>query len=371
MDFELSEEQTLLRNLVDRFVKDRYDAARRAAYLGTEAGFSAEGWAMLADMGVLALPFAAGHGGMEGGLVEIMVTMMALGRGVAVEPMLAGPLMAGTLLEQAGTAEQIAAWLPRIIDGSAHLALAHIERQARHDLAWVKTTARPRGEHAILNGGKSFVLGAGGADGFIVSARDAAAKPGDENAIGFYLVAADAPGLTRKPYRLTDGSVSCVLELSETPAAPLAGGWRAFRAMLDKARLAISAEMVGIMDMLLEQTLDYVRSRKQFGAAIGSFQAIQHRAVELYVLLEMSRSHLFRAASMDHDGEALTQAILGAKCFIADAAVKLAEECIQFHGAMGVTDELIIGHGYKRLLLLAALFGDSDSDLEAYAAAAQ
>ncbi|GAB4152988.1 MAG: pimeloyl-CoA dehydrogenase small subunit [Sphingomonadales bacterium] len=369
MDFELSEEQTLLRNLIERFVKDRYDTGKRAAYLRHESGFDPEGWQMLAEMGVLALPFAADHGGMDGGPVEIMVMMQALGEGVAVEPVLAGPVLAGGLLARAGSEDQIAQWLPAIIDGSQHVALAHIERDARHDLAHVGTTARPRGDDMLLAGQKSFVLGSGGADAFIVSARDKQAKLGDKAAIRFYWVAADAPGLTIQPYRLTDGSVACALRLSDVPAAPLPGGWDAFEDTLDIARLAISAEMVGLMDMLFAQTLDYIRSRKQFGMAIGQFQAIQHRAVELYVKLELSRSHLYRAASLNGEADATArQARIGAKSFIAEAAVQLAEECVQFHGAMGVTDELIIGHAYKRLLLLAALFGPPERELAAYAA---
>ncbi len=368
MDFELSEEQTLLRNLIERFVKDRYDTATRAAYLQHESGFDPEGWRMLAEMGVLALPFAADHGGMDGGPVEIMVMMQALGAGVAVEPVLAGPLLAGGLLARAGSAEQLERWLPAIIDGSQHVALAHIEREARHDLAYVDTTARARGADTLLSGQKSLVLG-GGANAFIVSARDKQAKLGDRAAIRFYWVAADAPGLTIQRYRLTDGSVACALRLSDVKAEALPGGWDAFEDTLDLARLAISAEMVGLMDMLFTQTLDYIRSRKQFGMAIGQFQAIQHRAVELYVKLELSRSHLYRAASLNGEAEATArQARIGAKSFIADAAIHLAEECVQFHGAMGVTDELIIGHAYKRLLLLAALFGPPERELATYAA---
>jgi len=368
LDFELSEEQVLLRNLVERFVKDRYDAGKRARYLENDSGFCREGWALLADMGLLALPFSDAHGGLGGGPVELMLAMRALGQGVAVEPMLAGPVMAGTLLAEAGTPEQVADWLPRIMAGEAHVALAHVERPARFELDVVQTTAKPQDGAAVLNGTKSFVLAAGGADAFLVSARaGASARNNGRDAIRFYLVDAGASGLAQQHYRLTDGSLAAELRLANVAAAPLAGGWDAFEAMLQKARLAIAAEMVGIMDMLFDATLDHVRSRRQFGAPIGSFQAIQHRMVDLFVLLEMSRSHLYRAAGLEGDDATRAQAVLGAKAFISRAAIRLGDECIQFHGAMGVTDELIIGHGYKRLLVLATLLGDHERDLMDYA----
>lgn len=357
MNFELEEDQLLLKNLTEQFVSDRYDLDKRSAYQQSTSGFSRENWELLGELGLLALPFAEADGGLGGGMVEIITVMETLGRGLVAEPLLGDLLLSGALIAEAGAETQKAEWLPRIMSGNARVALAHFEHEARFNLDHVGARSGADSGGFRIDGEKTLVLAGADADAYLVSARD-----GED--IYFHIVPADASGLQRRDYRLVDGSVASELRLLSVPAAErLEGGMAAFAHIVDRARVAASAEMVGIMSMLFETTLDYVRTRKQFGAAIGSFQAVQHRLADLYAALEQSRSQLYRAALANGSGEDRARAAAGAKSYISAQAVRLGEECIQFHGGMGTSDELIVGHGHKRLLLLATLFGDIDSEL--------
>jgi alkylation response protein AidB-like acyl-CoA dehydrogenase len=357
LDFSISEEQQMLRDMVERFAKDRYDPAQRPAHHVPAAGFDAGNWALLAELGLLALPFDEADGGLAGSPTDLMIVAEALGRGVVAEPFLSGILIAGQLLAIAGTAGQKAHWLDRIIAGSAHIALAHSEPDSRFALDRVSATV----VDGRISGTKSFILGGTASDAFIVSART------QDGAIGLFLVDAAAPGIRRHDYRLVDGSTAIEIGFADTPADPMAGGLDDLLALVDALRVPIAAEMLGLMSTLFDVTLDYIRVRRQFSAPIGSFQAIQHRMADQYLALEQSRSLLFRAAMTG--GDAGNAARRAAKAYIAAAGVRLGEEAIQLHGGMGVTDELIVGHAHKRMLLLASLFGDADSELSGYLAA--
>ena len=361
VNFELDEEQGMVRDLVTRFVGDRSGLEARVRARREPAGFSADNWRMLAELGLLTLPFGTDAGGMGGGSVELVTVLEELGRGLVAEPYLSDLLLAGRLLERAGTPAQRAAWLPAILSGERRLALAHMERAARFNPLFVQCRASPRGEHGTLLGAKTFVQAGLGADAFILSARHSG-KADDPDGLSLWLVRANAKGLESHAYRLIDGSVAVELQLHEVEGERLAGGAMELLAAFDEARIAACAEMVGIMATLFEVTLEHLRTRRQFGQPIGSFQAIQHRMADQYAALEQSRSQLLRAALMP--GECT--AIAGAKAFISAAAIRLAEDCVQFHGGMGVTDELVIGHGHKRILLLASLLGDSESELRRY-----
>lgn len=367
MDFELDEEQTMLRDLVSRFAADHCGLAERAAHRGEAEGFSRANWRLLGELGLLAMPFAEEHGGLGGGAVEIMTVAEQLGRGLCTEPYLTDLLLAARLLERAGTPSQRKAWLPRIMAGETRIALAHFEHQARFNPLYVRCDARATGtSEGKLIGAKTLVLSGAGVDGYIVSAREGGA-PDVVDGLSLWFVAVDAPGIERHAYRVTDGSMACELRFHGTPAERLEGGSAELLAVFDEARIAACAEMVGIMATLFDATLEHVRTRQQFGQTIGSFQAVQHRMADLYVLLEQSRSHILRAALSLDDG-VRSIAIAAAKSFVSASAVRLGEECIQFHGGMGTTDELAIGHGHKRILLLASLLGDADSELARYAA---
>lgn len=364
MNFELNEDQLLLKNLTEQFVADRYDLAKRHGYQQSASGFSSDNWALMAELGLLALPFAEDDGGLGGGMVEIITVMETLGSALVAEPVLADLLLAGALIAQAGTAAQKAAWLPRIMSGEARVVLAHFEHGARYELDHVDARSRPDGGAFRIEGEKTLILAGSGADAYLVSAHDG-------QGVHFYLIPAGSPGIQRRDYRLVDGSVASELRLLSVPATErLDGGMAELSKVADHARIAASAEMIGIMSMLFQTTLDYVRTRKQFGVAIGSFQAIQHRLADLYAMLELSRSQLYRAALADGDERERARAVAGAKSYIGASALKIGEECIQFHGGMGTTDELIIGHGHKRLLLLSTLLGDPDSELARFDAMA-
>ncbi|SFS09540.1 acyl-CoA dehydrogenase family protein [Sphingomonas jatrophae] len=358
MNFDLDEQQTMLRDLVARFASDRSGAERRTADRRDPAGFARDNWTMLAELGLLALPFAEENDGLGGGAVEIATVAEQLGRGLCIEPWLSDLMLAGRLLEQAGSDAQRDAWIGRIIAGEARLALAHAEPRSRYNPASVACETRV----GLLHGTKTFVLAGASVDAYLVSAREG----GSAGEIVLWLVRADAAGLERRDYRLTDGSVACELYMHGAEAERLPGdALAALETVFDEARIASCAEMVGIMELLLATTLDHVRTRRQFGQPIGGFQAIQHRMAQLYVRMEQSRSHLYRAMLAPAD-PMRRAAVAGAKAFISENALKLGEECIQFHGGMGVSDELAIGHGHKRILLLANLFGDPQSELSGY-----
>ncbi len=364
MHFELTEEQALLRETIERFALDYCDPAHRAVHRACERGYSAENWHALAELGVLSLPFAAADGGLGGGRMELLTVMEGLGRALALEPVLEEIIIAGGLIARAGSAAQKDRWLPRLMSGEAHLSLAHIERGARYDLATVSVRARRSGSCHLLDGDKLIVPQGAAGSAFIVSALEDTGS--DDRRVGLYLLEPDTSGLERRELRLVDGSVACTLALRGCPSERLPGGLAQLEAMADDARLAACAEMLGIMSRLLDATLEHVRTRKQFGAPLGAFQVIQHMLADLYASLEQSRSQLYRAALFAGEGAARREAIAGMKSYVSAAAVRLGEQCIQLHGGMGVSEELPIGDGHKRILLLSTLFGDADHELHRY-----
>ncbi len=353
MNFDLSEDQAMVKAAVERFVADIYggDLAARRAGRATAAGFSPDAWARLADMGVLGVGTA--HGGLSGGAAEVMVAMEALGRGLVAEPVLEAAIIPGFLLSAANSAA-----LAGVLDGSRVVALAHAERAARHDLMHVETQAIASVGGVVIDGAKIAVLAGGTADSFIVSAR------GDDG-IGLYLVSADAAELERRNYRLADGSVAAELVLRGVTGQRLNAN---LADVIPMARLAAAAEMLGLMGLLLDQTLAYLKTRQQFGQPLGAFQVIQHRMTDAYVLVEQARSQVLRAALAEPADFA--RAAAGAKAFVGESALTVAHTAVQMHGGMGITDELAIGHALKRIRVLALVFGDADSAIDDYRDAA-
>ncbi len=363
MQFSLTQEQTLLKDTVDRFVRDHYGDNQRRQYRANSRGFSAENWQTLADMGILGLPFPAEDGGLGGGPRELGVVLEALGRGFAVEPVIEEVVTAGGVLAGLGHPSQKALWLPRIMGGEAHVALAHFEHEARFNLAHVRLKAQSHGSTVILDGEKTVAPLAADCDLWIVSARERGA-PADPDGVAFYLVSPSAAGIQRRDFRLADGTSASGIRFQGVAAGErLRGGFADFATAVDMTRFASGAEMIGIMSTLFASTVDYLRSREQFGVPLASFQALQHRLADLYVLLEQSRSHLYRAALCMEGAVQRERSIAGMKSYISKAAIQIGEECVHLHGGIGTTDELALGHGYKRLLVLATLFGDADAEL--------
>lgn len=363
MNFDLDEDQRMLKAGIERFVADVYadGIEGRLAMQAQAQGFDPAGWRQLADLGLLALPFAEADGGLGGGPIELITAAEALGAGLAVEPWLDAVVLAGGVLAAAGTAAQKAAWLPGIMAGTQRLALAHSEAAARHQLDRVFATATRSDGGFVLDGGKLAVLHGPGADGFIVSALL-------DGAMALFLVPAAAPGLAARQWRLVDGSPALDLAMTRLalPAdALLAGGWDALAPVLDRTRLAAAAEMLGLMGLLLATTVDYVRTRKQFGVPIGSFQVLQHRLVDAHAAVEQARSMVIRAALAPGSRQ-----IAGAKAFVAEAALAVGHTAIQLHGGMGMTNELNVGHAHKRIMLLAHWLGDASAARRQFRAAA-
>jgi alkylation response protein AidB-like acyl-CoA dehydrogenase len=372
MNFDLTEDQAMLKAAVERFVTDSYGGdleARRAARI-TPAGFSAAHWARLAETGVLAMAVSADNGGLGSGRVELILAMEAIGRGLVAEPVLDVAIVAARLLSTAANAAQQDAVLAPLMAGEKVVVIAHAEREARYNLCHVGTLAKPRGDGFVLDGAKTSVLAGGPADTLIVSARhDADVR--DATGISFWLVAADAPGVDRRPYRLADGSVAAEISLrgvAVTAADRLEGGLEKLHPVVATARLAAAAEMLGLMTLLFDATLAYVKTRTQFGQPLGSFQVIQHRMTDAYVLVDQARSQVMRAALAPETGFAAAAA--GAKAFVGDAALTVAHTAVQMHGGMGITDELAIGHALKRIRVLALTFGDAAAALDDYRRAA-
>lgn len=355
VNFELDDDQAMIKATVERFVEDRYGPGSRTAWRAEPNAYSTENWALLADLGILAAPFSVEDGGMGGGPVEIMVIMRALGRGLVVEPVLAEALLAGGLLATAGDEAQKAEWLAPLMAGNRHLGVALTEQGARWSLENVETRVGSSG----LSGVKSFASGA--VDGWIVSAL----KAGEP---ALFLVRADAAGIEQRPYRLIDGSWAAEVRFTDVVAQPLSALASelpsAVARALDLTRLGAAAEMTGLMDNMFDGTLDYVRQRRQFGAAIGSFQAIQHRLADLYARVELARSQLLRATMARP--EDLPRAVAAAKAHISEAAIRVGEEAIQLHGGMGTTEELDIGSALKRVLALSTLLGDAAHETRRY-----
>jgi pimeloyl-CoA dehydrogenase small subunit len=369
MDFDLTDEQRLLADSVNRFVADRYgDFEKRKAYRAEPAGYAAANWAAMAEMGLLALPLAEEQGGFGGGPVETLLVMEALGRGLVVEPFLATVVLGLGLLRRVGGQDEL---LAEVAAGQATLAFAHQERQARHDLHDVATTARRDGEAFFLDGAKGVVLNGDTAGRILVSARLSGARR-DRDGIGLFLVDPASPDVTRRGYATQDGlrAAEIVLEgaramLLSDNALPL------IELVADEAIAALCAEAVGAMETLRDLTVDYLRTRQQFGRPIGEFQALQHRAADMLVATEQARSMAMYAAMMVQQGDAAARAtaLSAAKALVGKLADSLAKDAIQLHGGIAMTEEYKAGHYFKRLSMIGVLFGDTDHHLRRVVAA--
>jgi alkylation response protein AidB-like acyl-CoA dehydrogenase len=364
VNFNLSEEQGQIRDGITRFVAENYAYDQRNAVVAMQHGFSAQHWRQFAELGWLSIPFGEEHGGFGGGPVDIMVIMQEFGRGLVAEPYLATVLLFGGLLQAAASEALRDDYVPRIIAGELQGAFAYLERQSRYVMTDIVTRARQQGEQWVLSGEKTIVLNGGAAQKLIVAARTSGAQA-DTAGITLLLVDTANPGVQRTVYRMTDGQEAANIIFNNVAAEAVIGtvgeGFAVMAPVVDAARLAVCANALGAMEALNTRTLDYCKTREQFGVAISSFQALQHRMVDTFAACENVRSLLYRAvcAAQENSPDAL-RSLLALKVMTGRAGRLIGGEAIQLHGGMGVTDELPVGSYVKRLMIINSLFGDAD-----------
>ena len=377
MNFDLSPEQTQLKDGVDRLIAATYGSLEARQQLAREPlGFSEAGWARFAEMGLLGIPFSEEEGGFGGGPVETLVVMEALGKGLALEPYLATVVLGGGAVRLGGSAALKERVIPGVVEGAARLALAFTEAQSRYDLNDVATTARASGDGWVLDGAKCVVINGDGAGHLVISARTSGSRR-DRDGISLFLAPADAPGVKIHGYATQDGGRAAEIALSGVAVtqADLIGeegrGLPILERVAEFAIAALAAEAVGIMAALHGLTIDYLKTRQQFGGPIGQFQVLQHRAVDMLMALEQARSMAFYAAMMvDHTEAAERSAALSAvKVQINRSCRLVGQEAVQLHGGIGMTMEYLGAHYFKRLTMIESLFGDTPHHLRRVGAA--
>jgi pimeloyl-CoA dehydrogenase small subunit len=368
MDFDLSEDQRLLKDSVDRLVLDQYQFEQRKKYMREPAGYSAVMWDQITEMGLLGLPFEETLGGFGGGAVETAIVMDAFGRGLVLEPYFATVILGGGMLRRAASASLLGALAPKVAAGKLKLTFAHVERHSRYNLADVSTTARKDGSGYILDGAKSVVIHGDSADRIFITARLAGERRA-RNGIGLFLIDPASPGVTRRGYPTQDGLRAAEVTLDKVRvgaddllsdnALPLV------EHVIDEAIAALCAEAVGAMQSMQDLTLEYLKTRKQFGRPIGSFQVLQHRSVDMLVAIEQARSMAMFAAVMAAEENPIERrkAISAAKVQIGRSARHVGQEAIQLHGGIGMTNEYAVGHYFKRVTMIDQQYGDADTHL--------
>lgn len=368
MDFDLTEEQRLLKESVDRLIADRYTFEQRKKYMTEPDGWSRDLWSQYAELGLLGLPFPESFGGFGGGPVETMIVMEAFGRGLILEPFFATVILGGGLIRHLGSEAQQTELIPQIAQGQRKFAFAHIERRSRWNLADVATTARSNGSSWVLNGAKSVVLHGDVADSILVTAR-VSGEQADRNGIGLFLIDASTSGVSRRGYPTQDGQRAAEITLDNVRTETVLGEpgqvLLAIEQAVDEAIAALCAEAIGVMACMHEITLDYLKTRQQFGRPIGQFQVLQHRAVDMLTAVEQARSMAMFATMMAREPDATERrrAICAAKAQIGRSGRHVSHEAVQLHGGIGMTMEYKVGHYFKRMTMIDQTFGDADQHL--------
>jgi hypothetical protein len=361
MDFNFSDDQEMLRDSVRKWVDKAYGFEKRRG-LVKAGGFSREAWEEIAGLGLTGLYVPEEHGGMGFGPVDAMVVMEELGRGLVLEPFAQGALIAGGVIAGHAPEAVKAQWLPKIASGDALVVLAQQERAARYRLDHVTTSAKQSGNSWAITGDKSIVPAGDKADAFIVPARVSGAAD-DPNGIALFLVERSAAGVTAKGYSTVDGARAAEVKFSNAGATLLAAAGTGFAALehaIDIGIAASCAEAVGVMDKMLAVTVEYLNTRKQFGVPIATFQALRHRTADVKMQLELARSMSYYASLKLNDSpDARRRALAQAKVQLGNSMRFVGQQCIQMHGGIGVTDEYIAGHYFKRLTALEMSYGDT------------
>ena len=367
MSFAFNDDQKLLAESVDRFILDDYAFDSRRKTMAMDGGFDPKNWSLFAELGWLALPIPEAHGGLGGSTVDVAVLLESMGRGLVVEPYQSTVVLGAGAVAAAGNDAQKSEILGAVAAGSRLLAFAHVEPRSRFTLNHVETTAAKDGGGYVLNGEKSVVHNAETADTLIVSARTAGAKT-DNSGVTLFLVDRKADGVELRSYPTIDGLRASEILLegvkvgADAVLGAVDGAMSAIEAVVDRACILLCAEAAGAMDAAVKLTVEYLKTRVQFGVPIGSFQVLQHRSVEMLGAKEFSRALTYRAAGV-FDGATETErarAVSAAKVEMGRAGKTIGQEGVQLHGGMGMTDEMSVGHYFKRLTMIDALFGNTD-----------
>lgn len=374
MDFELTDEQRQLQDSVAKFVADNYSFEQRRALVATEAGFSDANWNQMAELGWLALSIPEDHGGIGLGAVETMILMEEFGKGLVTEPYMATVVLGAGAIINGGSDDQKNSILPQVADGSLKMALGFAERQSRYNLADVATTASPLRDGGYkLNGMKGVVFGAPSAGKIVVSARTSSG-PRDTDGITLFVVDADQAGVSVRGYPTADGMRAGEVTLenvqvgADAVVGPVGGGLAILEKTVDQAIAAIAAEATGAMSHLNDMTLEYIKTREQFGQPIGRFQVLQHRMVDMFIAHEEAKSMAMMAAMRvdEADEKERKKALSAAKVQIGKSGRYVGQQAIQLHGGIGMTDEYAAGHYFKRLTMVDRTFGDVDFHLKRF-----
>jgi alkylation response protein AidB-like acyl-CoA dehydrogenase len=371
MDFAFSQEQTQFAEAVRRWVEKDYRFEQRKRIIHSSEGTSSTAWSALAELGAMALPIPSDQGGFDGTAVDMMVVMQELGRGLVVEPYFS-TVFGAEFLRQSKAHFDV---LEQIASGETKLAVALHEQQSRHDLFDIATTARKTSEGYVINGRKTVVLHGAQADKLIVSAR-ANGQQRDKNGIILFLIDANSEGIQRRDYRTLDGYRAADIQFDDVQADMMSvlgredDGWQLLDAVSDYALSLLCSEAIGIMEAITSATLEYLKTRQQFGAPIGKFQVLQHRMADMFMEMEQARSLATLAAVKvsSPNPEERRRTLSAAKARIGQAARYIGQQAVQLHGGMGVTDELPVAHMFKRLTMIELSLGDTDHHLARFVA---
>ncbi len=370
MDFALSQEQSILRDSARRFCRTHYAGPPRSPFAAGRPFLDRSHWREIADLGWLGVGLSAEGDG--AGAIDMAVLLEEIGRALCPLPLMVNAVLAGRLLEAAQESEADSSLLSSLTSGETIVAVA-LDATGVQSAQPDATAARASDGSHILQGRKTLVLGAADADLIVVAARTSGVA-GQSQGLSLFAVAPDAPGLTRQSYILLDGSPAADLTLDNVRALRAIGrdgeACAAIASAVDHAILALSAEAIGVMTRLLNDTVKYLKGRRQYGAALSSYQALQHRAADMLIEVELSRSMLYRALAFLNRPEARAEAVAACKYQVSRSAKAVGAAALQLHGAIGMADQSIAGQGFKRLRTLAGLFGDADHHLERLAALA-
>ena len=372
MDFNFNEEQTLIQGQVAQFIQRDYEWEKRQNLISSELGFSEKNWKIFAELGWLGISLSEESGGFGGNALESMIIMEEFGKGLVVEPFLETIILCSGLIDSCGTDEQKGEILGQVVAGNMHLALGFTEPQSRFNLADVTTEAKLKDGNYVVNGFKSVVMNGPNANKFIISTRTSG-KQTDKDGISLLVVDANQDGVSLRNYPTVDDRRASELTLENVivPASCLLGsenqGFKLLEDAIDNATLGICAEAVGAMEVLYKTTVEYTKTREQFGQPIGKFQVLQHRMVDMFMEYEQSKSLLYMATIKNVEGsQDAKKSISGLKYQVGKAAKFIGQQAVQLHGGMGVTDELNVGHFFKRLTTIISIFGNTDYHLKRY-----